>query len=58
MVLFAIAVLAVAAMLALSRLVARSMNQECRYRCTCVADSAALGALASIVGNRPSGHAR
>ena len=58
MVLFAFIALFVVMVLLLVRSVARVANQDCRYRCTCVADSAALGALAAIVESPPIGHDR
>lgn len=54
----AFAVLVVATVLLLTRSAARAANRGCRYRCTCVADSAALGALGSVVEDPPSGHGR
>ncbi|HWJ61979.1 MAG TPA: hypothetical protein VNS19_08400 [Acidimicrobiales bacterium] len=56
MLLFAFAALVAAAVLVLIWVLARSAGQGCRYRCTCVADSAALGALASVVKDPPHGH--
>jgi hypothetical protein len=57
MVLFVFAALLAATVLMVG-VVARVVNQGCRYRCTCVADSTALGALASIVENTRFGHGR
>jgi len=36
--------------------VARVLNKGCRFRCSCVADSVALGALASIAENSSVRH--
>jgi len=58
MVLLVIAALAAATLLMVLAVVARVVNQGCRYRCTCVDDSAALGALASIARNAELGHDR
>jgi len=57
MMLFAFAVVLMVAAVLLVKFFAREVNQGCRYRCTCVADTAALGALASIVEN-PQSHDR
>ena len=56
MVLFVLVALLIATVLLAARLIARVMNEGCRYRCTCVDDAAALSALASIVRNPKSGH--
>lgn len=58
MVLFVFAAFLAATVLLVVKVVARVVNQGCRYRCTCVDDSAALGALASIVKNPRFGHDR
>lgn len=50
--------LAATALLVITKVVDRVVNQGCRYRCTCVDDSAALGALASIVENPRFNHDR
>ncbi|WP_426570827.1 hypothetical protein [Aquihabitans sp. McL0605] len=35
------------------KIVLRVLNRGCRYRCRCVADSVALGALAAIATSPP-----
>lgn len=57
MVLFVFVVGLAAAAWPAFRVLVRYLNQGCRYRCTCVADSVALGALASIAENAPVRHA-
>jgi hypothetical protein len=48
MVQFVLLVVLVATVCLVIRITARALSRGCRYRCRCVADSVALGALASI----------
>jgi len=52
MVLFVFVAFLAATVLLAIKAVARVVNQGCRFRCTCVDDSAALGALASVVNSQ------
>jgi hypothetical protein len=56
--LFVLACVLAATTLIVLTVVGRAADQGCRYRCTCVRDSVALGALASITTNVEPGHDR